>query len=149
MKLLLTFLALACLSLGVEAEPRLLGRWISDREATMTFNKQHAVLQQKTVEFLTQITGRLTLTFTADDVVMQMPDWEYKVANESRKMVGFSEHHQYTVLASTDSSVAIRMAEPVTGSDQIHVYHFENPDKMWLYVSTLGMHIREYFTRVQ
>jgi hypothetical protein len=132
---------------SVHAEPTLIGQWTSDRDSSASFNEHHAQLEPKTASFLRQSMGRLTVTFTAETVASRLPDFETTIEGEKHKIVGFSEVHPYQVLGSTEDTVAIQTTEPVSGRKVILLYTFEGPNKMWVYVSSLGSHLREYFVR--
>jgi hypothetical protein len=93
--------------------------------------------------------GRLTVTFTAETVAWRMPNFDATIEGEKHSLVGFDESHPYEVLGSTEDTVAIRTTEPVSGRKVIYVYTFEGPNKMWVYASTLGSHLREYFVRIE
>jgi hypothetical protein len=129
------------------ADPNLIGRWVSDRESSASFNEHKAVLLPKTASFLRQSMGRLAVVFSHDSVTWRMPDFDTKIEGKRHSLKGFSEQHAYQVLGTTDESVAIKTTEPVTGRQVIYVYIFDGPDKMWVYVDTNGSHLREYFVR--
>lgn len=146
------FLAIAGLALSTaasSAEPTLIGRWISDREASAAFNEGHARLQAKTAAFLKDSMGRLIVTFGPDQVSYKLPNFTTKIEGKEFPITGFSETHPYMVVASTQSSIAIRTTEPVSHEPVIVVYNFEAEDRLWIYVSTSGSHLREYFKRVE
>lgn len=104
-------------------------------------------MEERTASFLRQSMGRLNVTFTASTVVWHMPNYDTTIEGKKHSLVGFDESHPYELLGSTENTVAIRTKEPVSGAEIIYVYTFEGPDKMWVYVSTLGSHLREYFVR--
>ena len=131
----------------VHADPSLVGHWVSDRDASAAFNEEHVRLEERTASFLRQSMGRLNVIFTASTVAWHMPNFDATIAGEKHSIAGFDESDPYEVLGSTQNTVAIRTKEPVSGADVIYVYTFEGPNKMWVYVSTLGTHLREYFTR--
>ena len=91
--------------------------------------------------------GRLTITFTAQTVAWKLPDFDATINGKQYSLVGFDEKHSYQVLGSTEDTVAIETTEPVSGRKVIYVYTFEGPNKIWVYVSTTGSHLREYFVR--
>jgi hypothetical protein len=97
--------------------------------------------------------GRLTLTFTAKSVALEMSDWEV-VANDGEKshFTGFKEVHPYKILGHTNSSIAVLSREPVSGAESITVYNFDDENTMWVYTGGAGKafpseHLREYFVR--
>ena len=147
MKYLLTIATGFAWAMGAHADPSLIGRWVSDRDASAAFNEEHVRLEEQTASFLRQSMGRLNVTFSASSVVWRMPNFEATIGGEKHSIVGFDESHPYEILGSTEDTVAIRTKEPVSGAEVIYLYTFEGPDKMWVYVSTLGAHLREYFVR--
>ena len=149
MKTWLGSLVLVFMPVVAIAEPNLIGTWQSDRAASAAFNDAHSKLEPKTADFHKQSMGRLTLTVGANDIAYLMPDFDATIEGKHHGIVGFSERHPYKVVATTANSVAIITTEPVSHSEVIVVYNFDCPDRMWIYVSTLGQHIREYFTRVR
>ena len=152
MKKLLFGLVLV-LSGAVCAEPQLTGTWQSERELSMRFTRKHIKLEPKTIAFLEQIWGDLTLEFGRGRVISRMPDVETTNAvGVISKLMGFSETRPLNVVAITPDQIATVSKEPVTGRNHITVYNFEDADTMWVYVGTAnlaGMDIREYFVRVK
>jgi hypothetical protein len=145
-------LAIAWLTVSAaasSAEPTLIGQWISDREASAAFNERHVRLQAKTAAFLKDSMGRLVVTFGPDKVSYRLPNFTTMIEGKEFPVTGFSESHPYTVVASTPSSIAIRTLEPVSHEPVVVVYNFIAEDSMWIYVSTSGSHVREYFKRVE
>lgn len=138
---------------SVDAAPALIGKWKSDHELTMRFARDRAKMEDKTILFLDQMMGRLSLVFTPTQLLAEMPDWQSETAGGVRsQLVGFRESHRYKVLGSTADQVAIMSPEPVTGRQTITVYNFEGPDTMWVYVAGASfppLNIREYFVRVK
>ena len=149
MKRLLITVALLAWTSAAAAEPRLLGKWISDREASASFNDGHARMQAKTAAFLKDSMGRLVVTFTPNDVSYVLPNFTTKIEGREYPIAGFTETHPYTVIATTPNSIAIRTAEPVSHEPTIVVYNFVGNDQMWIYVSSQDSHIREYFKRME
>ena len=147
MKRLLSLSLAACAS-AASADPTLIGQWISDREASAAFNQEHVQLKAKTAAFHKDSMGRLVVTFGADKVSYELPDFTTTIEGKKFPITGFSESHPYTVVAITPNSIAIRTVAPVSHEPVIVVYNFEGSDKVWIYVSTLGSHLREYFKRI-
>lgn len=146
-------LSLLLFAVPATADPVIVGKWQSDRELTMLFAKEHARLQDKTYLFLEQMMGRMTLSFTAKTIRIEMPDWQSETAAGGKsQLVGFRETHAYKVIGSSHDQVAVVSAEPVTGRKRITVYNFEDEDTMWVYLGGgpfPQMNMREYFVRVK
>jgi hypothetical protein len=137
------------------AQPTLIGVWKSDAELTMRFNSERAQLDEKKRRFLSQLMGRLTITFTAKSVALEMPDWEVE-ANDGKKspFTGFKEVHPYKMLGHTNASIAVLSREPVSGVESITVYNFDDENTMWVDTGGAGKafpseHLREYFVRIR
>jgi hypothetical protein len=144
----LKILALIALSSAASADPTLVGKWVSDRHASTTFNEEHAQLPAKTAAFLRDSMGRLVVTFGTKKVSYELPNFTTEIEGKTFPITGFSEAHAYRVVATTPASVAIRTVEPVSHEPVIVVYNFVASDSAWIYVSTSGSHVREYFKRV-
>ena len=139
---------------GASAQtPSLIGAWQSDRDRTMAFAAARARLEDKTSLFLSQMMGRLTVRFTATEMLSDMPDWDSEThLGVKSRVTGFREVSRYRILGTTGTQVAILTAAPVTGVETITVYNFEDANTMWVYVGSASlpsMNIREYFRRVQ
>ena len=147
MKRLPSFLLLCVWASAVIADPVLIGRWVSDREASATFNEKYAQLEPKTAAFLRDSMGRLVVDFGAHEVSYRLPNWESTIEGKRFPITGFTETHPYRVVASTATTVAIETVQPVSHETVIVVYNFVAPDKTWIYVSIPDSHLREYFTR--
>jgi len=119
----------------------------------MSFAKERARLEDKTVRFLDQMMGKMTLTFSQTKVESEMPDWQSETTEGVRSnLVGFRESHRYKVLGASRNQVAVVSTEPVTGRRQITVYNFDDEDTMWVYLGGAALpqlNIREYFVRVK
>jgi len=63
MKRPLVALAFAVVAATAHSEPRLLGKWKSDGQRSVAFAKERAKLENKTLLFLEQLFGNMTLTF--------------------------------------------------------------------------------------
>jgi hypothetical protein len=149
--LTLAMLLVACAT--ARAEPVLVGHWKSDSGLTMQFNRERAKLEDRSVKFLTQLMGRMTVTFTKTTIAYEMKDWEFETeASEKRPFKGFKEVQPYRQIGKTPKSIAILSREAVTGEEEITVFNFIGPNTMWVYSGRTGEsvpteHLREYFVR--
>jgi hypothetical protein len=154
MKNLIAFVAFLIVVAGARAEPSLAGQWKSDNAQTMQFNKDRAKLEDRTVKFLSQLMGRMTITFTEKTIAYEMKDWEFETeAGDKRPFKGFKEVQPYRIIGSTPKSIAIQSREPITGEESITVLNFVDPNTMWVYSGKAAQlmpvdHIREYFVRL-
>ena len=143
------------LHFGAVAQPVLVGEWKSDVDRTMRFNKERAKLDDKKVAFLSELMGRMTLTFTEKAIAYDMPDLNMRLGNgQVQRLQGFKETHPYRRLGHTRNTVAVRSWAPFVGNEAITVYNFEDANTMWVYVggADTGLpdeHLREYFVRAR
>jgi len=153
MKRLLIALAFAVAATTVHSEPRLLGKWKSDGQRSVVFAKARAKLEDKTLLFLEQLLGNMTLTFTRENLISEMPEVQTEsIDGVKSKLVGFSERHPYKIIGLTENQVAISSVEPVTGRKAIMVFNFDGENTMWVYVGSPSMpdtNFREYFVRLK
>jgi hypothetical protein len=153
MKRLIVALAVAVVAATAHSEPKLLGKWKSDGQKSVAFAKERAKLEDKTLLFLEQLLGNMTLTFTRESITSEMPDVQTQSTEGVKsKLNGFSERHPYKVIGLTESQVAISTVEAVTGRKAIVVFNFDGKDAMWVYVGSPAMpetNIREYFVRIK
>lgn len=134
--------ALAC--------PDFRGKWESSGSLSAAFNDNHAVIEDRTREFRSQIIGKSTVTYTQKRVTMEMDNIEFVSINgvvfpwDSSPMTG-----PYEVLGCTDNVVVIR----INYNDVvlINTLNFEDENTYWVYEGTPGgtgnQHTREYFVR--
>ena len=153
MKTLLLALTLAASATATKAEPRLLGTWRSDREASLAFAARHPGLPETTHQFLEQLLGHLTLSFTPGYVTSHLPDMPVKApTGAASQLAGFSERHPYRMLNTTATQVNISTVEPVSRLPRVMDFHFDTADTMWVELPSPPMPVgglREYFVRVR
>lgn len=146
---------LSFLQFGAQAQPVLVGQWKSDAVRTIQFNKERARLDDKKFEFLSQLMGKMTVTFTEDLVAYDMPDGNMRFGGgQTHWFQGFKETHPYSQIGHTRNTVAVRSTTPVSGNDSITVYNFEDANTMWVYLGGADNgfpeeHLREYFIRMR
>jgi hypothetical protein len=133
------------------ADPILLGKWKSNSELSMKFNREKAVIQDKTALFLEQIMGHMIITLTPTRMTTDMPDVNTKSAlGVAAIFHGSHESDDYDFLGSTPTQVAISSTESATGLRKITVFNFEDDNTMWVYLgggNFPDMNLREYFVR--
>lgn len=155
MRALATAGLLMLFSLGTQAQPALVGKWKSDADRTIRFNKERARLDDKKLAFLSELMGKMTVTFTADSIAYDMPDGNMRsIGGQMRPFQGFKETHPYSQIGHTRNTVAVRSTAPVTGGEAITIYNFEDANTMWVYVGGADSgfpdeHLREYFVRAR
>ena len=101
MKIRFIFLILLTINQSVIAEPNLIGEWISDRELSMEYAQKHIRMEKKTYRFLEEMLGRMRVSFTSNQVKIDLPDWESTSLDKRHNMEGFNRTYSYKVLATT------------------------------------------------
>jgi hypothetical protein len=138
-----------------QAEPTLIGQWKSDANLTMSFNTAHAKLDDRKLLLSSQLVGHMTVTFSARDETMVMPDLDIKNGEgKTSRLPGTQQTNRYRLLGSTPNAIAIAKVESNNGIESITVYNFEGPDTMWVYSGgsdtvAPDSHLREYFVRIK
>jgi len=120
----------------------------------MTFNRTYSKLEERQDRFLAAIIGHMTLEFSADELLLRMPDTQVPVGGEIKPFAGFEEKKPYKILHCDSRSVVIESPEPVTGENDVTTYFFVGHDEMWAYIGTNSTHVpdlhfREYFRRTR
>ena len=154
MRRLLAALMSILVTVVVQANPSLVGTWMSSHDLTMAFADKHAKLEERTERFLDQIMGHLTLRFDDKYVASEMPDWDVEISGKWRHMTGFRETTEYKILFSNDNVIVVKGRQQVTGKEVVTVYNFVDKDTMWVYQDSADknipdLNIREYFVRVR
>ena len=149
-------LGLAILSFGqaVACERNLVGTWKSDGETSMAFIRDNTKLRPKTEAFLAALLGHMTLSFTATELHLVMPDVEVPVSGQLRPFAGFEERKPYKVLFCSESMIVWSAKRPFGDGDSATVFQFVGPDTVWVYTGSVepgvpDLHAREYFQRVR
>lgn len=137
-----------CVSLSSNADPVLIGCWKSDHASTLAYAREHLKISQKTDRFLSDIMGHMVMTFTDDTITLDMPDWNITTGSGTKKMKGFHNVEHYKLLGSSPDQVVIQTQSSLDKRNQIGLYTFDGPDKMWVYVTSLKSPVREFFVRI-
>jgi len=127
------------------------GTWKSDADLTMAFNRANARLTEKQEKFLSEILGKLTVTYKNGTVYSSMPSTRVTVSGEPRDLDGFSETAAYKIMAQDQDTIVLRITEH-DGTCKISLLKFETEDRFWIYLPTSSnqwaqLHMREYFVR--
>lgn len=136
------------------AEITLEGTWQSDKEQSLVFLEEHTKIKDKQKIFLSQILGEMTITYNAETVVMTFPTLKVVIDGKKHNLEGFNETSDYKVIFKNKHSIATTSYNPWFNDEEITIYHFVNPNLMWVYsdnsVDTLNdLHFREYFKRIK
>ncbi len=132
----------------------LVGEWRSDHTLTMKYIRDNIKPEKQADAFLDEIMGRLTLTFTADRVSADMPDWTAHIQGKTYRMAGFHEVAPYTVTSVGGHEISVSSVDQATGKATERTYSFDSNDTMW--IKSVGadkalpiQQYREYFKRVR
>ena len=152
----LFILALSVLSFGQAhaCERNLIGTWKSDGKTSMAFIRDNTKLQPETDAFLAALLGHMTLSFTATELHLVMPDVEVPVSGQLRPFAGFEERKPYKVLFCSESMIVWSSKRPFGDEDSATVFQFVGLDTVWVYTGSVepgvpDLHAREYFQRVR
>jgi len=136
------------------ADPKLEGKWQSDHDLTMAFLRENVKLQDKTVAFLDQLMGHLSLSFGKQQVVAEMPVLSVKMGDSLHRLDGYHWQSAYRVVYRNAHAVVAVSREQGSGNEVAVKYNFVSPDVMWIYVGGTDkmfpdLHYREYYRRVR
>jgi len=153
-KYLVAALAIVAPGTSIACQLELDGRWRSDHDMTMRFNREHVRLEPKTDAFLDALFGNMTLEFKAGELHLRMPDLEVPSNGAIVNFAGFEERKPYETLLCNDIEVVTR--SPPQRADRVvaTTYYFVAPDVFWVYAGSTDpmlpdLHIREYFRRIR
>ena len=131
----------------------LIGAWKSDHALTMDWLRKHTTMTPKQAEFLDQLEGHMTLTFSRERIKTEMPAIDVTIAGKTRHMDGFKDDAPYAVVAAGPQRVSVSSMSHATGESSIDEMHFDGPDTMWMpmggHGTLLDPQSREYFRRVK
>lgn len=149
MKRLLLILS-SLMSMNVHAVT-LDGTWKSDSESTLAFNDANAKLTEKQRKFISELLGKLTITYKDEVVHSSMPSAKVTVKGELKDFQGFNKSEKYRILAKDKDTIVLEAIES-DGTKEIALLKFETEDKYWIYLPNSSSpwsqhHIREYFVR--
>lgn len=120
----------------------------------MAFSKKNIRHDQKFFELLDRILGRLTLTFTKDQVHSHCPDEDVRIPSNQHPMTSFDTSMPYTVLYTGEKVIVIVDREEATNTERVHKYNFDSPEVMWVDMGGADYLLpnladREYFRRIR
>lgn len=149
MKQIIT-LALALLPTLSISCPDIYGKWKSSSEMTMRFTDKWAKIENRSFEFLKQITGTAEIEYQKNKMILtEIPKRNIIVNGKTMPWEGTNETVAFEVLGCTNNGIAIKYN--MSGIEYINLLYFENNDTYWEYAGrpefTGSAHIREYFVR--
>ena len=121
---------------GAIHDERLIGRWQSDKDATLAILTAHvdlSGLNEKQRETLDAIFGKLIVTYDRRRVHTRLEDYE--------------ESFKYKVIAKNTTGVVIESPDTLGLGDQFKMIRFEGKDKYYLFSQYLNF--PEVFKRLQ
>ena len=150
--LIITFTSLGNEKLPKDLQEKLLGTWVSDREKTIEFNKKYSILKPIQMEFLSKISGLLTIEYQKGNLSKEhMPKYSYTLnGKEIKNDEEWEETKKYKILGYTESSIIIESVNQIFGK-MIYTLQFEDENTYWIYLSNdiSTLHAREYFKKIK
>ncbi|MCG8588008.1 MAG: hypothetical protein MJE66_01825 [Proteobacteria bacterium] len=128
--LLGSLLLVACTT-GAGPREQLLGRWQSDREATLAKLENHPTLTEAQRSLFEEILGELVVEYTNDSVTSSLEGW--------------CDTRPYEVVGEGPDYVDLRGRDLVT-EETIKRRVWVKGDRMWIWIDHLRFH--EYFVRL-
>jgi hypothetical protein len=123
-------LLMACAS-PTNPRDQLIGRWKSDRAATLAGLEGHPTITPAQRELLEEILGELVVEYSANSLTSNLEDW-----SESGKYEVVAEGPDFVELRAHDSLLEEEVVRRVWVTD----------DRMWIWVEGIGFY--EFFTRL-
>lgn len=154
MKKVLVSLVIAFSSVDATACPHaLVGRWKSDKAASMDFARSHSRFEPKTEAFLGALMGHMVITFDEHEIKFSMPDIKVPVAGEPKPFKGHEEREPYQVLFCNAFSVVISAKRPFGRDQEATTLQFVDENNFWIYTGGTSptvpdLHTREFFRRL-
>jgi hypothetical protein len=128
----------------------LLGTWHSNHDLSMKYLRANSIHDQKTDRMLDQMMGRESVTFTANRVTVDLPEWHPVMDGQTQNIAHGREESRYSVLSADDHAITISVANKFTIAAT--TYHFDDKDTVWIEkeggLDSLVPDFREYLTRV-
>jgi hypothetical protein len=130
----------------------LVGKWHSDKALTMKYVKANVRTDDQSLQFMQDIAGHLTYTFTADHMITDRSAFDLHYQGKVVHIKELHDERQYRVVGSnsTQSLISVNTEEGMTSI----TFNFDNKDAMWFVWSgdAIGISMpesREYFTRAK
>ena len=107
----------------------LIGEWISDKEKTLSYNKEFIEFTESQIQLLNEILGKYTISFTPNVI-----SWSYETV---------AGNNAYKILSRKDEEIEVAL-----DSDKNSIFYRDNK---WLYIhaDTTSILKREYFKRIK
>jgi hypothetical protein len=125
------FITLMLLANWAHAAPDIEGRWLSDKAASKTYNRQHAVLSQAQIDYISQMLGNMSVVFEDGIARLRMPAVRIEKDGIVTEYEGFQKQGRYVIIGEDEGSIA-PMLHGAGGRATLMVYHFVSEDRMWV-----------------
>ena len=128
--------------------PPLTGKWKSSLHMSMEYNKKHAELEPRQMEFLNQILGHMEISYTENQIhEHELPT--LKVISDAREhdFVFEDLKYSYNLISCSDQTIKLSFTHPYTGEEEIELT-FLNDDIYWVSPEMMMPRSREYFYRI-
>lgn len=141
------FIAISCNAFALNLD----GTWKSDFNSTVEFNSVNARLEDKQKSFLSELFGKLLVTYDNGVMKLSMPSAKVTVKGQLQDFEGFEQIQTYKVVIKNKDTIVLETTDE-EGKKDIALLKFEGEDKYWIYLPTssndwMRLHIREYFVR--
>jgi hypothetical protein len=143
-----TYLFIFLYSLSAEAFccPKIIGTWKSSLDLSLKYNTENLDLESRTIEFMKQVYGVLTLTYDEEMVRSHgAPTKKIMVSGKEYDFVYEEMKYPYEVLSCTDDTLTIKEDSPYMESTEVK--HFIDSNTYWV-PAMPESEKREYFIRV-
>ncbi len=127
------------------------GTWKSDFNSTVEFNTANVKLEDKQRNFLSELFGKLLVTYKNGVMKLSMPSSKVTVKGELQDFEGFEQQQAYKIVIQNKNTIVLETTDE-DGKKNIALLKFENEDKYWIYLPNssddwMQLHIREFFVR--
>ena len=114
----------------------------------MDYNIQLTNIQQKQIDFLSQILGHLLITYTENEIIEhEVAAIKVKVNSKESDFIFKKTISKYTITSCSENTIKLRYKHPYAGKVKTSVT-FIDDNTFWISNNLPNVTMREYFTRV-
>lgn len=122
---------LSCLSTEALCCPKIIGTWKSSLDLSLKYNTENLDLEPRTIEFMKQAYGVLTLTYGEEMVRSHgAPTKKIMVSGKEYDFVYEEMKYPYEVLSCTEDTLTIKEDNPHMESTEVK--HFIDSNTYWV-----------------
>ncbi|GAB2524196.1 hypothetical protein [Lysobacter humi (ex Lee et al. 2017)] len=132
MKAFLLLVAVVTSSNAGACSRALEGKWRSDAQASMAFNRAAESLAPKTEAFLAALLGNMVVEFKEGEQHLYMPAVTVPVGKETRELRGFDMTYSYRVASCSEDRIVTLSLVPESGEESENTLNFVGPDTYWV-----------------